>query len=39
VHLRVRDVGHLTETINRLRKTGTVTGTKTLMVLGRWTRE
>jgi DNA-binding Lrp family transcriptional regulator len=36
IHLRVRDVGHLTETINRLRKSGTVTGTKTLMVLSTW---
>lgn len=36
VHLRVRDVAHLTETINRLRKRGTVTGTKTLMVLDTW---
>jgi Lrp/AsnC family transcriptional regulator, leucine-responsive regulatory protein len=34
VHLQVRDVGHLTETINKLRKSGRVTGTKTLMVLG-----
>jgi DNA-binding Lrp family transcriptional regulator len=36
IHLRVRDVRHLTDTINRLRKRGSVTGTKTLMVLDTW---
>jgi len=37
VHVRVRDVGHLTAVIDRLRRSGRVTGTKTLMVLGTWT--
>lgn len=36
VHIRVRDVGHLTQVIDRLRRSGTVTGTKTLMVLDTW---
>ena len=39
VQVRVRDIAHLQEVIDRLRHTGGVTGTKTLMVLGRWTRE
>lgn len=38
VQVRVRDIAHLQEVIDRLRRTGTVTGTKTLMVLGRWER-
>jgi Lrp/AsnC family transcriptional regulator, leucine-responsive regulatory protein len=38
VHLRVRDTEHLTRTIDRLRRSGSVTGTKTLMVLGTWER-
>ena len=33
VHLRVRDVADLTRVIDRLRRTGKVTGTKTLIVL------
>lgn len=37
VHIRVRDVSHLTQVIDRLRRSGTVTGTKTLMVLDTWT--
>jgi DNA-binding Lrp family transcriptional regulator len=36
--IRVKDVEHLKRVINRLRRSGQVTGTKTLMVLGRWTR-
>jgi Lrp/AsnC family transcriptional regulator, leucine-responsive regulatory protein len=36
VHIRVRDVSHLTQAIDRLRRSGNVTGTKTLMVLDRW---
>lgn len=36
VHMRVRDVGHLTTVVDRLRRSGKVTGTKTLMVLRRW---
>lgn len=39
IHLRVRDLGHLQEAIDRLRRTGTVVGTKTLMVLGSWSRD
>lgn len=38
VQVRVRDLAHLQEVIDRLRRNGTVTGTRTLMVLGRWTR-
>jgi DNA-binding Lrp family transcriptional regulator len=37
VWLRVRDVGHLTHVIDQLRRSGRVTGTKTLMVLDTWT--
>lgn len=36
VWIRVRDVAHLTAVIDRLRRSGKVTGTKTLMVLGAW---
>jgi DNA-binding Lrp family transcriptional regulator len=39
VHVRVRDIAHLQTVIDTLRRAGTVTGTKTLMVLGSWTRE
>jgi DNA-binding Lrp family transcriptional regulator len=38
VHLRVRDVNDLTRVIDALRRSGTVTGTKTLIVLGTETR-
>lgn len=38
VRLRVRDVAHLRRTVDRLRRTGRVTGTKTLLVLSDWTR-
>jgi Lrp/AsnC family transcriptional regulator, leucine-responsive regulatory protein len=34
VHLRVRDVADLTRVIDLIRRTGKVTGTKTLIVLG-----
>jgi len=34
VHLRVRDVADLTRVIDSLRRSGRVTGTKTLIVLG-----
>jgi len=34
VHMRVRDVADLTRVIDLLRRSGKVTGTKTLMVLG-----
>ena len=36
VHMRVSDVDHLTRAIDRLRRSGRVTGTKTLMVLDTW---
>ncbi|MFI5959403.1 Lrp/AsnC family transcriptional regulator [Cryptosporangium sp. NPDC051539] len=39
IHLRVRDIGHLQQVIDRLRRTGSVVGTKTLMVMGSWTRD
>lgn len=37
VWVRVADVGHLKKVIDRLRRSGQVIGTKTLMVLGSWT--
>ncbi len=39
VHMRVRDITHLQEVIDRLRSSGKVIGTRTLMVLGSWTRD
>lgn len=36
--IRVGDVGQLREVINRLRHSGEVAGTKTLMVVGTWRR-
>jgi DNA-binding Lrp family transcriptional regulator len=36
VWLRVRDTLHLTQVIDQLRRSGRVTGTKTLMVLDTW---
>jgi DNA-binding Lrp family transcriptional regulator len=39
VQLRVRDLAHLQQVIDTLRRAGNVTGTKTLMVLGAWRRE
>jgi Lrp/AsnC family leucine-responsive transcriptional regulator len=38
VWLRVKDVEDLKHVIDRLRRTGKVVGTKTLMVLGTWTQ-
>jgi len=38
LRIRVDDVEHLKTVVNRLRRTGRVTGTKTLMVLDRWAR-
>jgi DNA-binding Lrp family transcriptional regulator len=38
VHVRVDDVEHLQRVVNQLRRTGKVTGTKTLIVMGRWAR-
>ncbi|MEV0595188.1 Lrp/AsnC family transcriptional regulator [Nonomuraea cavernae] len=39
IHVRVRDLGHLQRVIDDLRRAGNVTGTKTLLVLGSWTRD
>ncbi len=39
LHIRVDDVEHLKQVVNQLRRTGRVTGTKTLMVLERWSRD
>jgi Lrp/AsnC family transcriptional regulator, leucine-responsive regulatory protein len=39
VRIRVRDVPHLKHVVNRLRTAQPITGTKTLMVLDRWTRD
>jgi DNA-binding Lrp family transcriptional regulator len=38
VRIRVDDVEHLKQVVNALRRSGRITGTKTLMVLDRWTR-
>lgn len=38
VRIRVQDVEHLKHVVNRLRMSGHVTGTKTLMVLDVWRR-
>ncbi len=38
LRIRVSDVENLKTVVNRLRRTGRVTGTKTLMVLDRWIR-
>ncbi|WP_433332005.1 Lrp/AsnC family transcriptional regulator [Spirillospora sp. CA-294931] len=38
VNIRVRDMQHLQQVIDHIRRAGNVTGTKTLMVLGVWTR-
>jgi Lrp/AsnC family leucine-responsive transcriptional regulator len=38
IRIRVADVEHLKEIVNRLRRTKRVTGTKTLMVLSSWAR-
>lgn len=39
VRLRVQDMDHLRRAIDQLRRTGRVTGTKTLMVLSVWSRK
>lgn len=36
--IRVEDMEHLKQVVNRLRRSGSITGTKTLMVLDAWTR-
>ena len=38
VHLRVRDLDHLKQVIDQIRRSGAVTGTKTLIVLGKVSR-
>lgn len=38
IRIRVEDVAHLKRVVNGLRQSGRVTGTKTLMVLERWSR-
>jgi Lrp/AsnC family leucine-responsive transcriptional regulator len=38
VWIRVPDVKRLGQVIEQLRRSGRVTGTKTLIVLGTWTR-
>ena len=38
VRLRVDDVDHLQRVVNRIRRTGRVTGTKTLIVMYDWSR-
>ncbi|MCL2418065.1 MAG: Lrp/AsnC family transcriptional regulator [Conexibacteraceae bacterium] len=38
LRIRVNDMEHLKAVVNQLRRTGRVTGTKTLMVLERWAR-
>jgi DNA-binding Lrp family transcriptional regulator len=37
--LRVRDVGHLAHVIDQLRRSGRITGTKTLMILDEWSED
>ena len=39
LRIRVDDVVHLQRAVNQLRRSGMVTGTKTLMVLGAWSRQ
>ncbi|WP_327087928.1 Lrp/AsnC family transcriptional regulator [Nonomuraea sp. NBC_01738] len=39
LHIRASDLDHLQKVIDTLRRTGNVTGTKTLMVLGSWARQ
>ncbi|WP_329459133.1 Lrp/AsnC family transcriptional regulator [Streptomyces sp. NBC_01497] len=38
LQVRVRDLDHLQHVIDGLRRSGQITGTKTLMVLGSWSR-
>jgi DNA-binding Lrp family transcriptional regulator len=39
VWMRVRDVEHLKTVVDQLRRSGRVTGTKTMMVLGTWRQD
>lgn len=38
VRIRVEDVNHLQRVVNALRRTGKLTGTKTLIVMDAWSR-
>jgi Lrp/AsnC family leucine-responsive transcriptional regulator len=38
VRIRVEDVDHLQRVVNALRRTGKLTGTKTLIVMNAWSR-
>lgn len=38
VRLRVKDVDHLQRVVNKIRRTGKATGTKTMIVMYDWTR-
>jgi DNA-binding Lrp family transcriptional regulator len=38
IQIRAHDLPHLQTVIDQLRRAGTVTGTRTLMVLGSWNR-
>jgi DNA-binding Lrp family transcriptional regulator len=38
VQIRARDLPHMQTVLDQLRRAGTVTGTRTLMVLGSWSR-
>ena len=38
VRVRVEDIEHLQRVVNELRRSGNVTGTKTLIVMGHWSR-
>ncbi len=38
IQIRARDLSHLQAVVDQLRRAGAVTGTRTLMVLGSWTR-
>lgn len=38
IRIRVDDAAHLKQVVNGLRRSGSVTGTKTLIVLDRWSR-
>lgn len=39
LRIRVQDVVHLQRAVNHLRRSGMVTGTKTLMILSAWTQQ
>lgn len=39
IHIRARNLEHLQQVVDSLRRAGGVTGTKTLLVLGSWNRD